>query len=135
MPGLNVTNRKENLITRCLKQRSEINAKHVTHHPLILFTFKSKATASNATLRQSGHPRHSITINSLCLTGTIQLRVQRVTLPMITSDIRAMGAMNIRWRKSEENIWEKAYSNLISALNVIAVAMKIEQCAYAHRRI
>jgi hypothetical protein len=51
---------------------------------------------------------------------------------MITSDAHVMAAMSIHLRKSEMSILKKAYNNLINALNVIAVAMKIDQCVYPH---
>jgi hypothetical protein len=59
------------------------------------------------------------------LTDITQLRVQHATLPIITSGTHAMGAMNIRLRKSEVSIWKKAYKNMNNAFNAIAVVMKI----------
>ena len=77
----------------------------------------------NAMHRPNGSQPHSITINISCWTGTILLHVQPVTLPMITSAIPVMDAMNIRLKKSDVNIGKKASINLTDALNVIEVLM------------
>jgi len=86
-----------------------------------LFIRKSKANAPNAMRRPNGRQPHSITTNFLCLTATIQPHVQAVTLPMITSAIPVMDAMNIRLKKFDVSIGKKASINLIDALNVIEV--------------